>query len=51
MIKHMVVSMAKYGKPEEENYLCHPVPFVNIDKLAYNWDKTTCKKCLRKRYD
>ena len=48
MIKHMAISMAKYGKPEEENYLCLPVPYANPNKLVYHWSKVTCKKCAKK---
>ena len=48
MIKHYYVSGARYGKPEQDNYLCNRVPFPNEDKIEYDWKKVTCKKCLRK---
>lgn len=46
MIKHMYISLAYCGKPEEDNYLCNPVPIPKEEKIVYYWEKVTCKNCL-----
>lgn len=48
MIKHMALAWAR-TEAEQEWYLCNQAIKPNPDKLVYQWDKVTCKNCLRQR--
>ena len=38
-----------YGDPEGEYYFCNQAVKANPDKMTSDWNKVTCKNCLRKR--
>ena len=46
-ITHKRLCSIKYGNPEGEYYLCNEAVKGNPDKLESDWDKVTCKNCLR----
>lgn len=48
-MKHKRLCSIRHGNPEGEYYLCNQAVKASPDKLESDWNKVTCKNCLKQK--